>query len=76
MIFYLLENGDVCYSVIEEMVNVDSYGTYLTVENLQGIAKFYNGNACSEETGACLSTVFAKAKNGKIYNLADYVFLK
>ena len=74
-VFYLLENGEVCYSFVEEMVKPDSYGSFLTIENLTGIVKFYNGNSCNEETGACLTTVFAQKKDGKIYNLAEYVIL-
>ena len=76
MVFYLLENGDVCYSIIEEMVKTDSYGSYITIDNLQGVVKFYNGNSCNEETGACSSTVFAQTRDSKIYDLAEYVFLK
>jgi len=72
-IFYLLSNGDVCYSLIEDMVKSDSYGTYNTINELKNIAKFYNGKSCDDETGACTSTTFAQSKAGKIYDLANYI---
>ena len=72
-IFYLLDNGDVCYSFVEGMVKEDMYGMYLTIENLSGIAKFYSGESCNEETGACTTTTFAQAKDGKIYDLNKYI---
>ena len=72
-IFYLLDNGDVCYSPVESMVKEDMYGMYFTMDNIQGIVKFYSGESCNEETGACLPTTFAQKKDGKIFDLKNYV---
>lgn len=74
IIFYLLDNGDVCYSIVEDMVQKDSYGTYTQIDNLHDVVKFYNGNACYEDSD-CTSTIFAQTKNGKIYDLAYHVIL-
>lgn len=72
-LFYLLENGDVCYSLIEEMVLNNKYGSYYTINDLSNVVKFYNGNSCNPETGSCKSTTFAQSKDGKIYNLSSFI---
>ena len=72
-LLYLLDNGDVCYSLIENMVQNNQYGYYTTIESLSKIAKFYRGNACDPETGMCKSTTFAQAIDGKIYDLNSYI---
>jgi hypothetical protein len=72
-IFYLLDNGDVCYSLIEDMVQNNQYGSYYTIEDLTHIAKFYNGTSCDPENSLCNSTTFVQDKNGKIYDLNNYI---
>ena len=72
-LFYLLDNGDVCYSLIEDMVQNNDYGSYYTIENLSNVVKFYSGNSCNEELGECKTTTFAQTVNGKIYDLVEYV---
>lgn len=72
-LFYLLENGDVCYSIIEDMVLTNSYGSYYSINELSNIAKFYNGSGCSPVNGTCKSTTFAQARDGKIYDLGKYI---
>ena len=72
-LFYLLDNGDVCYSIIEDMVLTNSYGSYYSINELSDIAKFYNGSSCSPVSGTCNSTTFAQAKDGKIYDLNKYI---
>ena len=68
-IFYLLDNGDVCFSRVEDMVQNDEYGSYYTLEELTNIVKFYSGNSCEPETAECNTTTYAQDKNGKIYDL-------
>ena len=72
-IFYLLDNGDVCYSVIEEMIKNDNYGYYNNLSEISKITKFYSGNYCDRETGVCKPTTFAQATNGIIYDLRNYI---
>ena len=72
-LFYLLDNGDVCYSFIEEMVLANEYGSYYTLDNISNIIKFYSGNSCDVDN-ECNSTTYAQDKNGKIYDLSLYVF--
>lgn len=72
-LLYLLDNGDVCYSLIENMVKNDQYGYYTSVESLTKVAKFYKGNACDPETEMCKSTTFAQTVDGKIYDLNQYI---
>lgn len=72
-LFFLLDNGDVCYSLIEDMVKDNEYGFYTTIENLSNIVKFYNGDSCDPELGTCNSTTFAQANNGVIYDLNNYI---
>ena len=73
-IFFLLDNGDVCYSFVEEMVRSDQYGFYYTLEEISNIAKFYSGNSCDPDTNECITTTYAQDKNGKIYDLNSYVY--
>ena len=72
-LFYLLDNGDVCYSIIEEMVQNEDYGSYYSMEDVNHVVKFYNGNSCNPETGECKSTTYAQTTNGKIYDLNNYI---
>lgn len=72
-IFYLLENGDICYSLVEDMVKEDVYGTYTTIEDIKGAVKFYNSKVCDDDTSACSSTTLTQTKDGKIYDLGDYI---
>ena len=72
-LFYLLDNGDVCYSYIEDMVKDSEYGFYTTIENLSKIVKFYNGESCDTETNVCGTTTYAQANDGIIYDLSDYI---
>lgn len=72
-IFYLLDNGDVCYSIIEEMVRNNAYGSYYSVEGISKVVKFYGGNSCNPDNGVCKSTTYAQTTNGKIYDLNDYI---
>ena len=51
----------------------ETYGSYSTIENIRDAVKFYKGNACDDETGLCTSTTFVQLKNGKIFNLSEYV---
>ena len=71
-IFYLLDNGDVCYSLIEDMVQPNKYGTYVVLLDIRDAVKFYKGNACTEEE-VCETTTFVQLKNGKIIDLKKYV---
>ena len=71
-IFYLLDNGDVCYSLIEDMVEPNKYGTYVVLTDIRDAVKFYKGNACTEE-GVCETTTFVQLKSGKILDLKKYV---
>ena len=72
-IFFLLENGDVCYSFVEDMVKKDTYGVYSTIGDIMNAVKFYKGNAGNDETGLCVSTTYVQEKNGKIIDLSQYV---
>ena len=72
-IFYLLENGDVCYSLIEDMIKLESYGTYNTITDVRNVVKFYSGESCNEETLSCKSTTLAQTKDGKIIDLSSYI---
>ena len=72
-LFYLLDNGDVCYSLIEEMVQNDEFESYYELEDLSHIVKFYSGNSCQPGTAKCESTTYAQTANGKIYDLNNYV---
>lgn len=72
-IFYLLDNGDICYSYIEEMVQNNAYGSFNYVDGLSNIVKFYVGSSCDYNTETCKSTTFAQDVDGTIYDLVNYI---
>ena len=73
VIIFLLENGDICYSFVNEIANNNSYASYNTINEISNVVKFYRGNACNNVTGVCELTTFAQTKNGTIYDLSNYV---
>lgn len=72
-LFFLLDNGDICYALIEEIVQKDDYGSYISISDISNVVKFYKGNSCDPVNGGCKDTTFAQTMDGKIYDLIDYV---
>ena len=73
ILFYLLDNGDVYYSYVNNLANRAEYGSYDSISKLSGVVKFYKGNSCDPETNSCNSTTYAQTNDGKIYNLKEYL---
>lgn len=72
-LFFLLDNGDICYALIEEIVQKDDYGSYVSISDISNVVKFYKGTSCDPVNGGCKDTTFAQTMDGKIYDLINYV---
>lgn len=71
-IFFLLEDGTVDYMLVEDAIETNDFKVYGTIK-LKNVAKFYEGNICTNNNRDCEKTCFAQTVDGKIYNLEEYV---
>ena len=72
-IFFLLEDGSVEYILIEDAIERNDFRSFGKIEELNNIAKFYEGTSCETDSVNCTKTAFAQSTDGRIYDLSNYI---
>ncbi len=73
VIYYLLANGTVEYTLVEDLMTNDYLRTNGRLTEAENIVRFVNGTACNKDTGICDEVIFAQTNDGLLYNIDEMI---
>ncbi len=73
VIYYLLSDGSVEYTLIDDLISNDYLRTNGRLNEASNIVRFIKGNACDRNTNECDEVIFAQNKDGLLYNMDEMI---
>ena len=72
-ILYLLEDGSIEYTLIDDLLENDFLRTNGRINEATDVVKFVNGTSCNKSTQQCKDVIYAQSSSGMIYDINEMI---